>query len=248
MVSLACWKEKVHVCGSNLWIISCPYGLGWRKCFVSRITYSSLILLYVGIINYIPKCPLGSFYFKKSCIYNKWFTLHCNVYLRVGAYCPVHQLKKLQMKTLEDSQRMKQGDQFPNRLQSWLWVKNKTKQNAKFKVSTTKWDLVNILHFKMSMQMCDKTLCYICACFLETLQGNYCNAEKSLPLTLQPCHTVVPTWILFMSILRARSLGEAWEPILNVRSVWGGMGTVDRREKICLDLFFFNDKDSRQGK
>lgn len=46
-------------------------------------------------------------------------------------------------------------------------------------------------------------------------------------------------WILFISFLRARSLGEDSEPMLNIRSVWGDMGTVDRRQKICLYFNFF---------
>lgn len=70
----------------------------------------------------------------------------------------------------------------------------------KFKVSTNKWDLVNILNVKMSMQMCNKVLSYICACFLETRQGNYCNVEKSLTQTPQPWHTVFqPEFFLCLS-------------------------------------------------
>ena len=123
----------------------------------------------------------------KSSIYNKWFTVDCNVYFPKGSSCLVHPTEKVTNKTLEDSQRMKQWDSLSNWYQSWWWV---PAPPPKIKVSTTKWDLVNILNFKMSMQMCNKTLSYICACFLETLQGNYCNAEKSPPQTLQPCHMV----------------------------------------------------------
>ena len=43
----------------------------------------------------------------------------------------------------------------------------------------------------------------------------------------------------FSSLLRARSPGGGREPHLNMRSVGGGVGTVERREKVCLDFKIF---------
>lgn len=78
------------------------------------VTYSFPILGYVGIINYIPKLQHGCLYSKKSCIF-KWFTLDCHGCLKEGSSCLVHhQREELQMKTLEDAGRKKQGGQFPN--------------------------------------------------------------------------------------------------------------------------------------
>lgn len=87
-------------------------------------------------------------------------------------------LQRLLMKTLEDSQRMKEGDQFSDWYPSRCLTMS---QNGKIKVSATEWDLVNILGFKMSPQMCIRILSSTCARFLEPLQGNYHNAGKSLP-------------------------------------------------------------------
>lgn len=91
-------------------------------------------------------------------------------------------LQRLLMKILEDSQRMKEGNQFSDWHPSRCLTMS---QNGKIEVSATEWDLVNILGFKMSPQMCIRILSSTCARFLEPLQGNNCNAGKSLPLSPQ---------------------------------------------------------------
>lgn len=199
------------------------------------MSYSSLRLPHAGTVNYLPNLHHGSSGSKKSCISSRWFALNCNVYLTEGFYCLVyHQLEKWQRKTLEDSK-----DEARSPASQWVRKLVMGQKNKRVKVSTTEWGLVNILNFKMSTHICSKVLSWICACFLETLHGNYCNAEKTPPLTPRPRRVVFPSWILSVCFLGARSLGEDRESIINIRLVWGGAGTIERRERLCLAFLTF---------
>lgn len=119
------------------------------------------------------------------------------------------QLKRLLMKPLEDSQTMKEGDQSSDWDPSGCLT---VSQNGKIEVSAAEWDFVTIPGFEMSPQMCTRMLSSTCPRFLEPLQGNSCNAGKSLPLSPQPCQATVPARSPSAPFPRA-SLGEVWDPV-----------------------------------
>lgn len=147
------------MCGGTLWIISWPYVLGWRKtfCVKDHLFFPNTSLHR----NYIPKLQHGSFYSKMSCIYNKWFTLDCNVFdRRFLLPCPLP-TKKV---TNENSRRLSKDEE--RRPVSPLLPKGVISQNKKkkfkCKVSTTKWDLVNILNSRWACKCATK----FCATFM----------------------------------------------------------------------------------
>lgn len=145
-----------------------------------------MILPYRGITSHTPKLQHGSLYSKV--LYLKWLVLTRSQYeFDRGVLLPqtrggLTQLQRLLMKTLEDSRRLKEGDQFSDWYPSRCLTMS---QNGTIEAGATEWDLVNIPGFKMSPQMCIRILSSPWARFLEPLQGNYCNAGKSLPLSPQ---------------------------------------------------------------
>lgn len=81
--------------------------------------------------------------------------------------------------------------------------------------------------------------------FLEPLQGNYCNAGKSLPLSPQCAgqQFSLKAFCLSRATVFPGGLGPSLA-FIRVSLRWCGAGEGGRERRLCPLLNFLNDKDS----